>query len=478
MGTTRGRTLRLGRFGRTTVTGFCVLGALTAAAAVGAPAALAVPTQAAEGFNKGTGSAFAQSIRVDPVAGGLSFGVGVGEALAGHQNSAATAESRAANLGVIGTTLAGEGCDGGDPTLPAENQPGSLRVESGEEGAADGKSGQDPNAPGVDRQVRATTDPFAEAITSGSNLDVPGAVSVQGTRSTATSGVDGELREAIARTEIGRVAFVAGLVEIRDLVWEAVNRTGSADEQLATFSIGSMTIGGVAVPVDDPTQALSQANEALAVVGLQIRPPRAHFDETSRGRLATVDPLAIRVVPAPARDDVTAGVLGGVQPVREDLFTALTEADCGNFALITVLDVVISAFGAGGYFAIELGGVQATTNEITRFGGLGAAGGGALPSLDGTLPASGTASGTLGGSTSSGSTSSGATAATPAAPAAAPAAPAQPIDDAVETAADVTGSRGGAMAAVAAGGLLLLAGVAEGDRRKMRRAQREIPLEA
>ena len=479
------RRVRLGHFRRTLCTGAVVIGAVTAVASVWTPNAAGAPlapAQAAAGFNKGTGSALAESIRLDPVAGGLSFGVGVGESLAGHQNSSATAESRAANTGVIGTTAAAEGCDGGDPTLPKEDQPTPLRAQSGEEGAEEGKSGQDEKVPGVDRFVRATTDPFAEAITSGSNLDIPGVLSVQGARSTASSGVvNGDTREAIARTEIGRLAFVLGAVEIRDMVWEAHHRTGATDEQTATFSIGAMTIGGQAVPVDDPTAALAEANVVLAQVGLQIRPPRAHFDETSRGKLATVDPLGIRVVPAPARDGVLGPVLGGVQPAREELFNALIEQDCGNATFITILDIVLNAFGAGGYFAVELGGVQAMTNEITRFGGLGAAGG-TLPSLEGTLPASGATSGSssLGGSSvSSGSTSSGSTSgAAPAAPAAAGGGGTeQAIDDAVDTAA-TTGSRGGALAGVAGAGLLLLLATAEGDRRKMRRAMREIPLEA
>jgi hypothetical protein len=42
---------------------------------------------------------------------------------------------------------------------------------------------------------------------------------------------------------------------------------------------------------------------------------------------------------------------------------------------------------------------------------------------------------------------------------------------------DTTGERGGAMAMVGAGGLLLLLAVAEADRRKMRSAQRAIPME-
>ena len=479
------RPVRLGHFRRTVCTGIVVLAAVGAAASVGAPGAAGAPltpAQAAEAFNKGTGSALAESIRLDPVAGGLSFGMGVGESLAGHQNSSATAESRAANLGVIGTTAAAEGCDGGEPSLPKEDQPQPLRAQSGEEGAEAGKSGQDPKVPGVDRFVRATTDPFAEAITAGSNLEIPGVLSIQGARSTASSGVvNGDTREAIARTEIGRLAFILGAVEIRDMVWEAHHLTGATDQQTATFSIGAMTIGGQAVPVEDPTAALGEANDALALVGLQIRPPRAHFDETSRGTLATVDPLGIRVVPAPARDGVLGPVLGGVQPAREELFNALIEMDCGNATYITILDIVLNAFGAGGYFAVELGGVQAMTNEITRFGGLGASGG-TLPSLEGNLPASGTSTGVLGGTTASGSSaSSGSTGA--AAPAAAPAAGGtggateQPIDDAVEAAAS-GGERGGALAAVAGAGMLLLLATAEGDRRKMRRAMREIPLEA
>jgi acyl-CoA synthetase (NDP forming) len=50
--------------------------------------------------------------------------------------------------------------------------------------------------------------------------------------------------------------------------------------------------------------------------------------------------------------------------------------------------------------------------------------------------------------------------------------------DAVLDAAATTGERGGALAAVAGAGMLLLLATAEGDRRKMRRAMREIPLEA
>lgn len=467
---------RLRHFRRTATTGVLVVGAVAIAASVGAPSAAG--QTAAPSFNKGTGNAVAESIRLDPVAGGLSFGIGIGEALAGHQNTAATAESRAANLGVIGTTLAAESCDGGDPSFPKEDQPQALRVESNEEGAEDGKSGQDPKVPGVDRHVRATTAPFAEATTSSGNLDIPDVLSIQGVRSHASSGVEGELREAVARTEVARVV-VAGVVELRGLVWEAIHRSGSTEEQLGSFALGSLVIGGTPVPFESPTEGLSEANEALRPLGFELRPPRAHFDETARGTLATVDPLGVRVIPSPTRDGLLGPVFTEAQPTREELFNALIEMDCGNATYITVLDIALSAFGAGGYFAVELGGVQATTAALNRFSGLGGSGG-SLPSLSGSLPASGnlgsgvldatgTRTGTAGNVATPGAnqaTGSGGAATTPEAP----------IDDAVEAATE--GSRGGALAAVGGVGLLLLLATAEGDRRKMRRALREIPMEA
>lgn len=473
------RSRRLGHFRRTACLGMVVAGSMAAVAASGGSSA-AQTAAPGGGFNKGLGSATAESIRIDPVAGGLSFGVGIAEALAGHQNTVATAESRAANLGVIGTTMAAEGCDGGDPTLPKEDQPQPLRADSTEEDAAAGKSGQDPKVPGVDRNVRASTDPFAEAITSGGNLEIPGVLSVQGARSTASSGVvNGDTRQAIARSEIGRLILAEGAVELRNLVWEAVHRGGAVDEQTGTFTVGALVVGGTPVPVENPVEALAEANEVLRLVGLEIRPPRVHFDETSKGTLATVDPLSIRVIPSEGRDGVLGPLQSELQPVREELFNALIEADCGNATYITVLDIVLNAFGAGGYFALELGGVQATTNELKLFQGLGALG--ALPPLPALSPVSGGVLGGTGGrTTAGGGTISGTN--TPATDTGAGGEAASgdggepSVDDALDAAAD--GSRGGALAGVGAAGLLLLLATAEGDRRKMRRAMREIPMEA
>ena len=64
------------------------------------------------------------------------------------------AESRAINLGVIGVTLAGEGCDGGDPTLPEEDQPQPLIARLRRGGRRPRAFDQESEQPGVDREVR------------------------------------------------------------------------------------------------------------------------------------------------------------------------------------------------------------------------------------------------------------------------------------------------------------------------------------
>src|SRR5690349_1861018 len=102
------------------------------------PGAAAPSAPAADAFNNGTGSAIALGYKANPTNGNLSFGVTAGESIAGHQNTAATGQAAAIDLGVIGVTLAGEGCDGGDPTFPAEDQPQPLIARSGEKGADKG----------------------------------------------------------------------------------------------------------------------------------------------------------------------------------------------------------------------------------------------------------------------------------------------------------------------------------------------------
>lgn len=463
------------RWRRTRWTAAAVVAALGITAATG-PAASGAPKQT-EAVPPGFGGAIAFGARVNPKFAELPLAITVGVSLASHQNTFASAESRAIDLGTIGTTLAGEGCDGGDATLAAEDQPQALRTDSTQEGSADGFTEQEDVPPGtpITKFVRANPTPFGESITTAAPFGVPGVLEVAGIRVTSTSGmVDGQ-REARAISEVGEVVL-GGVVRLAGLRWEAVHRSGSGEELRGTFTLGSASVAGTPIPTQDPVAAISQMNAVLNPIGLNIVPPASRTAPGAGGNIQFVDPIAIEVLPNAARDALTGGVLGGAQPVRENLFAAILEQTCSAATFITVFDVAVGSLTGAGSLALELGGVQAETRAIrfsSTLGGRPTLGGGSV-----ALPGAGATHGT---STRTAAEPAGTRAAPVAAPVG-PATPSQPssagtASDAAEPIADITNERGGALAAVGATGLLLLLASAEGDRRKMRRAQREIPTE-
>jgi len=454
---------------RTAVGLGCVAVLSFAATEPGGASADRSPAARAAAVEPGQGLAIAQTSRVDPRAGGLSIGVTFGISIAGHQNTVAQASSQAINLGVIGTTLAGEACDGGDPTLPAEDQPQALQVDSRDEGAAEGK--QETEQGVFDKRARATTVPFGEAITTTAPFGVARVMEVGGGTARTFSGlVDGQ-REAHAIADVAGIKFPVlaglglGVVELSALHWEAVSRSTGSELVEGSFSIGSAKIAGQSIPTNDPNAALEQINTALAPIGIKIKAPV----ERETGGVLFVDPMGISVVPNSTRDSLAGALFEGIQPVRQDLFDALLELDCGNATYITVFDIVVGSITGAGSFNLSFGGVQASSGEITENEFDLGFGDGLSPTLPGgnvvtepDLPTDVAGSGDTPPST-------------------------EPADEGggdVETGTDVEqaanvipeGERGGALAGIGLGSLALLGAVAEGDRRKMRRAQREIPV--
>jgi hypothetical protein len=156
-------------------------------------------------------------------------------------------------------------------------------------------------------------------------------------------------------------------------------------------------------------------------------------------------------------------LLGGVQPVRQQTFDELLAQSCSFASGITVADILVGSITGGGSFSVVLGGVQASSGDAYENAfclGCNTPG----PSLNTSNVATNTvtAAPSGGGASFQGSTAPGPTAAT----AAVTPAPA---------ASSFKGKRGGALAGVGLAGLGMIAAMAEGDRRKMRRAQREIP---
>ena len=427
-------------------------------------------TTPTSGFTNGTASATSQAVKVNPTAAALSIGVTFGIALSGYTNEVAKAESRGIDLGIIGTTLAGEPCDGGEPTFAAERQPQPLAVDSRQPDAAAGKTAPETfdgqTLPGFEKYARATPQPLGESHTSIVPLGQAGAIEIAGARADSlTRVVDSKTREAVGTVEIGALNLGGGLVRLGNLRWEAVHRTGAETTKTTTFTIGSASIAGVPVPVPagDATPVFNALKPVLATLGIELRPPVGREVNGS----VIIDPLTVAVVPAPARDAVAGELFNRIQPVREAVVQALLDLDCGNDTYVTVADIAIGSMTGAGSFSIELGGASAFTGDVETSNFLGVLGGGALE-IPGTpdefIP--GTEGSTF-----------GATEPIPASPGVGGSQAqrggrqvAAPIASATE------GARGGKLAVLAGGILLLLALVAELDRRKMLAALKTTPI--
>jgi hypothetical protein len=193
-----------------------------------------------------------------------------------------------------------------------------------------------------------------------------------------------------------------------------------------------------------------------------------------------VDPMKIGIIPSDLRDGLLLGpALSALQSTREAATETLFRLGCGgdlsglytfpSSTIVTVLDLAVGSISGAGSLNLELGGVQATTAELGAFEGLGD-----LPPLP-DLPAL-TDGGLPGDFATDGATDGSEVAAPPVAET--PAAPDTTTQPTVTSPIGAfEGQRGGALLGVGAGGLMMLLASAEGDRRKMRRAQREIPLE-
>ena len=439
-------------------------------------AGLVVTSSSASGqepaVEPGLGNSYAQGYRVDPRLGRLSFGITYGMALAGHQNTVAVGEARSVDLGVIGTTLAAEGCDGGDPTFAKEDQPQPLVVRSTEDGSEEGRTETEH---GVEKRAKASDVPLANAVAVTAATGDPAVIQIGSTVSETTSGIVDGTRQARAVTEVSDITFAGGVIVLEGLRWDAVWQSAPGEVAEGSFTIEGITAGpqGLKPPRElaDGAAGLAQANTVLEPLGFKIEPPTVRKESG----IAFVDPMRIAVVPSSQREALVGPVFNAAQPYREQVYDALIEADCGNASYLTVGDIAIGSVTGAGSLGIEVGGVTASSDELRRTSFLG----GLTPFSPSLPPVADTPTGAVDGALPTGSPVSGDT------PAISPSSGGDASDggddDGEERAiADVdlaSGSRGGPMVWVGLGGLALLAALAEGDRRKMRRAQRSVPME-
>jgi hypothetical protein len=445
----------------------------------------------------GEGNAATQTIAVIPKAGQLSIGVTLGESFAGHTNEEAKAQSQAIDLGAIGTSLSSINCNAA-PTVPANELPQPVEAETGVGNSAqgiseagDGSAVGSLDSAGFNRYAQATDAPYGKAVTSSGPISLAGVASIGGGTATSWSGIVNGEREAGATSYVSGITLPGG-ISLSGLSWSVLDESTGPKTVTGSFSIAGASIAGVPIPTNDPSSTLAQLNSVLEPLGEQLSPPDVHFTSG----IEYVDPLELSVIPNATRDGLLNTILTGIQPVREDVFNALLQTVCQTDTAITVLDVALASISGGGTLNIILGGAQANSGLVPA-GGFTLGGAGA-PSLGGgsggspSLGQSSSGSPDLGGSDDSSSSSLGSPDPT-AGDSGSAALPAATPDDSgsaitttgsrgttlgpVSKASDVKGKRGGALATVGLCGLGLIGLLAEGDRRKMRKAQRSVTFE-
>ena len=438
----------------------------------------------------GIGSSYAQSLQITPHEGSLAVGVVLGEALAGHTNSVARAQSQGEDLGSIGLSLEGYNCGEQPSAEQVALIPNALQAETPGPGQKDEKTLQPtdglskasptnyPPSWGSTEHVLADGTPYGQADTAYGQL-AGGGFSISGTRSKAWSGIVDGQRVAAATSDIGEINL-AGQVVLQGLHWEATYPTGGSSAQpKGSFSIGRVTIGGQAIPTQDPSAAIAAVNHVLAGLGVALNVPKI---ETIQG-VQFVGPLEFAWVPNANRDKIVRSVTvpgqSALHPIEDGLENGFSPSEpaqlaqqlCKSNTEITVADITIAAFTGGGYFNMALGGVNATSGEIpanqynlsqfqpTTAEGLSvtSAGTAAIPGTAGTLGTPGGTAADIGGS-GGGSK--------------APSVLGRRIEPAVHTSHE-----SGPLLAIGLGGLGLLALLAEGDRRMMGRARKRLSFD-
>jgi len=452
----------------------------------------------------GQGSSYAQSFQVTPHEGSLAVGAVFGEALAGHTNTFARAQSQGLDLGAVGESMRGYNC-GSPPQQPIYDAvPEALQTETGAQGADQGQTQGPAKSDYFSNEfVLANGNPYGEADTSfaGPIADPSNGFVVSGLHTKSWSGQVNGVNVAGAASDIKSLDLGGGAVHLDGLHWAAVYPTGGQPTGL--FTVGNAVIGGNAVPNPADLSALGSAiNQALAAIGIQVNLPQG----TVVQGIQFVTPLEIAWVPSPARDQLLTTGVNAAQPPYYQItnglengfsssqppFNALGQAEtgpngqqlaaalCQSDTPITVLDITVASFDGGGYFNTALGGVNATSSVLPAnsynlaalgFGSLNTPGSSQL--LAGTAGLAGSA-GSLGSLGSSGT------------PGSSPGGSGPGSGSGSNPTGSSSASALGPLQNVAASGPLLGSGLAglgllallvEADRRKMRSAQRTITFE-
>jgi hypothetical protein len=197
----------------------------------------------------------------------------------------------------------------------------------------------------------------ADGVATGPGMDIPGVLTVSGGRSEART----DATRSVSDVTIGSISLGGGVVVLQDLHWTA-SQVAKAPG-VAGFSIGGITVAGQALPVSAPTQldaSLEAARAALAPLGLALSIPT----QTGDANGAVVAPLVLQVrnpgAVATQTQQATAKTTPLLAPVIAQLLAAMPNAQASSL----VINALLGGIGGQSGGRLEIGGVAARSARL------------------------------------------------------------------------------------------------------------------
>lgn len=363
-----------------------VLAAAATSLTVAGVATLMPAAGAAGSFVVGTATGTAQAFAVSPHTGGFAYTITAGSSIADYRGSLAQAEAQSLDVGLIGTSLTSQQCDGSAPTISRDQLPAPLIAESdhGDVTKSQDQTGVSQSgvmAVGGHMTVSAKTVPASTASFDGGNLTIPTVLQATGMSSSASATlIPGQARTASADATVGRLSLLGGVVVLDHLHWSATQRTGAGAGEHGAFTVGDIVVNGQTVPgsADQLASTIAAINTVLASTGVHLSLPALH--KTVGG--VAVPPLVIGIDNSQLGAQVVNPILTATQPVNEQVENILFGITCKFGSIFTVKDILLSAFDGTGGLDLELGGVTAGsdgTSYANPFGSVALGSAGATP---------------------------------------------------------------------------------------------------
>jgi hypothetical protein len=339
---------------------------LAAVALTMAPATAQEPPPAGGG-TVGSAKATAVVVKVAPTVGSLALALGSGISVAEVRNNLAQSQSQSLDLGLIGSTLTAEQCDGRDGVLRPSDLPQALRIDNRAGDASDQASFVPAGdlLDGLFQQVRATAAPFAEAVSTAARIGLDPLLSVSAGTATATTEVVDGGAARIAHAHVGVDLDLPGILELRNLQWDAYHRTGTEPDARASFTFGDIEVLGIPLPTSNlPLDSIVDTlNTLLSPLGLTITVPTVErFTEPAD--VVRITPLRIVFGNSPVTSVLTGPLLDASRELRDGLAAALVEITCRAATPMLVAEIILGQLSGTGSTVISIGGAEATTGLV------------------------------------------------------------------------------------------------------------------